>query len=117
MQVVSSMGSDTEAITVFSSLRRNSHCTILLRSAGTVFVYPAAPRCQNVANNVCEGRGGGAAAARWADPLRAAGLSPARPARSSAGTAMNSNKCLPELVAEKNTLDPSFVHALRLLAE
>ncbi|XP_062256474.1 KH domain-containing, RNA-binding, signal transduction-associated protein 2 isoform X1 [Platichthys flesus] len=30
---------------------------------------------------------------------------------------MNSNKCLPELVAEKNTLDPSFVHALRLLAE
>ncbi|XP_019946457.1 KH domain-containing, RNA-binding, signal transduction-associated protein 2 isoform X1 [Paralichthys olivaceus] len=30
---------------------------------------------------------------------------------------MHPNKCLPELVAEKNTLDPSFVHALRLLAE
>uniref|UniRef100_A0A3B3YJP2 K Homology domain-containing protein n=1 Tax=Poecilia mexicana TaxID=48701 RepID=A0A3B3YJP2_9TELE len=30
---------------------------------------------------------------------------------------MHPNKCLPELMAEKNSLDPSFVHAVRLLAE
>uniref|UniRef100_A0A3P9LEZ2 KH domain-containing, RNA-binding, signal transduction-associated protein 2 n=1 Tax=Oryzias latipes TaxID=8090 RepID=A0A3P9LEZ2_ORYLA len=30
---------------------------------------------------------------------------------------MHPDKCLPELVAEKNSLDPSFVHAVRLLAE
>ncbi|KAM9848239.1 KH domain-containing, RNA-binding, signal transduction-associated protein 2 [Aulostomus maculatus] len=30
---------------------------------------------------------------------------------------MHPDKCLPELVAERNTLDPSFVHAVRLLAE
>lgn len=30
---------------------------------------------------------------------------------------MHPDKQLPELVAEKNSLDPSFVHAVRLLAE
>ncbi|XP_041866510.1 KH domain-containing, RNA-binding, signal transduction-associated protein 2 isoform X2 [Melanotaenia boesemani] len=30
---------------------------------------------------------------------------------------MHPEKCLPELVAEKNSLDPSFVHAVRLLEE
>ncbi|XP_015229973.1 PREDICTED: KH domain-containing, RNA-binding, signal transduction-associated protein 2 [Cyprinodon variegatus] len=30
---------------------------------------------------------------------------------------MHPNKCLPELMAEKNSLDPSFVHAVRLLAD
>ncbi|XP_034040950.1 KH domain-containing, RNA-binding, signal transduction-associated protein 2 isoform X2 [Thalassophryne amazonica] len=30
---------------------------------------------------------------------------------------MHPDKCLPELMAEKNSLDPSFVHAVRLLAE
>lgn len=30
---------------------------------------------------------------------------------------MHPDKHLPELVAEKNSLDPSFVHAVRLLAE
>ncbi|KAM3863366.1 KH domain-containing, RNA-binding, signal transduction-associated protein 2 [Diretmus argenteus] len=30
---------------------------------------------------------------------------------------MHQNKSLPELVAEKHSLDPSFVHAMRLLAE
>lgn len=30
---------------------------------------------------------------------------------------MHPDKCLPELVAEKSSLDPSFVHAVRLLAE
>lgn len=30
---------------------------------------------------------------------------------------MHPDKHLPELMAEKNSLDPSFVHAVRLLAE
>lgn len=30
---------------------------------------------------------------------------------------MHPDRHLPELVAEKNSLDPSFVHAVRLLAE
>uniref|UniRef100_A0A3Q2QED9 KHDRBS Qua1 domain-containing protein n=1 Tax=Fundulus heteroclitus TaxID=8078 RepID=A0A3Q2QED9_FUNHE len=30
---------------------------------------------------------------------------------------MHPDKCLPELMAEKNSLDPSFVHAVRLLAD
>lgn len=30
---------------------------------------------------------------------------------------MHPEKHLPELMAEKNSLDPSFVHAVRLLAE
>lgn len=30
---------------------------------------------------------------------------------------MEQEKCLPELMAEKDSLDPSFVHAMRLLAE
>lgn len=30
---------------------------------------------------------------------------------------MDQEKCLPELMAEKDTLDSSFVHAMRLLAE
>lgn len=43
--------------------------------------------------------------------------SPARPPKSSAGIRMHPEKHLPELMAEKNSLDPSFVHAVRLLAE
>lgn len=35
----------------------------------------------------------------------------------SAAIIMHPDKHLPELVAEKNSLDPSFVHAVRLLAE
>lgn len=30
---------------------------------------------------------------------------------------MDQDKYLPELLAEKESLDPSFVHAMRLLAE
>lgn len=30
---------------------------------------------------------------------------------------MDQDKYLPELMAEKDSLDPSFVHAMRLLAE
>lgn len=30
---------------------------------------------------------------------------------------MDQDKYLPDLIAEKESLDPSFVHALRLLAE
>lgn len=30
---------------------------------------------------------------------------------------MDQDKYLPELMAEKDSLDPSFVHAIRLLAE
>lgn len=43
--------------------------------------------------------------------------SPARPVKRSAVVIMHPDKYLPELVAEKNSLDPSFVHAVRLLAE
>ena len=43
--------------------------------------------------------------------------SPARPVERSAVATMHPEKYLPELVAEKNSLDPSFVHAVRLLAE
>lgn len=45
-------------------------------------------------------------------------VSPARPVKRSAVLIiMHPDKHLPELVAEKNSLDPSFVHAVRLLAE
>lgn len=44
-------------------------------------------------------------------------VSPARPAQRSAVIIMHPDKYLPELVAEKNSLDPTFAHAVRLLAE
>lgn len=44
-------------------------------------------------------------------------VSPARPVKRSAVIIMHPDKHLPELVAEKNSMDPSFVHAVRLLAE
>ncbi|XP_077960633.1 KH domain-containing, RNA-binding, signal transduction-associated protein 2 isoform X2 [Gasterosteus aculeatus] len=43
--------------------------------------------------------------------------SPARPAKRSVVVIMHPDQYLPELVAEKNSLDPSFVHAARLLSE
>lgn len=44
-------------------------------------------------------------------------VSPALPVKRSAVIKMHPDKYLPELVSEKNSLDPSFVHAVRLLAE
>lgn len=44
-------------------------------------------------------------------------VSPVLPVEGLAAIIMHPNKCLPELMAEKNSLDPSFVHAVRLLAE
>ncbi|XP_047458096.1 KH domain-containing, RNA-binding, signal transduction-associated protein 2 [Mugil cephalus] len=45
-------------------------------------------------------------------------VSPAPPVvKRSAVAIMHPDKYLPELVAEKNSLDPSFVHAVRLIAE
>lgn len=44
-------------------------------------------------------------------------VSPALPLERLVVIIMHPDKCLPELMAEKNNLDPSFVHAVRLLAD
>lgn len=63
------------------------------------------------------GRAAGRISRAYTPRLNTPDVSPARPPKSSASIRMHPEKHLPELMAEKNSLDPSFVHAVRLLAE
>lgn len=95
-----------------------------LRGRGTAEAVPgrgAPPGQGRPSREAAASRGtpGGAGAEEAAGGAEPAGGRAARPGvpRRRGPEAMEQEKYLPELMAEKDSLDPSFVHAMRLLAD